>query len=81
VAGLSNLAGSGPEQGLRRLSWLSQWSIPLPSVLSFSSLIQLRSVKPAVSAQSHERHIGRAGRGQPKCRAYPDHGIRPVLSN
>jgi hypothetical protein len=30
AAGLSNLAGSGPQRGLRRLSWLDQWSMPLP---------------------------------------------------
>ena len=66
TAGLSNPAGSGPQRDLRRLSWPSQWSIPLPDVLSFGFLIQLRSVKPAGSVQPHERRTGRAGRGQPE---------------
>jgi hypothetical protein len=66
AAGLSNLAGSGLQRGLRRLSWLSQWSIPLPDELSFGSLVQLRSVKPAGSVQPHERRVGRAGRDQPE---------------
>jgi hypothetical protein len=66
AAGLSNLAGTGPVRGLRRPSWLSQWSTPLVDALSFGSLIQLRSVKPAGSVQSHERRAGRAGRGQPQ---------------
>ena len=59
-----NLAGSGPQRGLRRSSWLSQWSTPLVDELSFGSLMQLRSVKPAGSARSHERRTGRARRGR-----------------
>jgi hypothetical protein len=65
-AALSDLAGSGPERGLRRLSWVNQWSIPLPDVLPVGFLIQLHSVKPAGSVESHERRTGRAGRGQPE---------------
>jgi hypothetical protein len=64
AAGLSNLAGSGPEWGLRRLSRLGQWSTPLVDVLSFGSYILLHSVKPAESARSHERRTGRARRGR-----------------
>jgi len=51
VAGLSDLAGSGPKQGLWHLSWLDnsldQWSIPSLDVLPVGFLVQLRSVKPA----------------------------------
>jgi hypothetical protein len=66
VAGLSNLAGSGPERGLRRLTWVGQWSIPPLDVLPAGFPVQLRSVKPAGSVEPHERRPGRPGRGQPE---------------
>ena len=52
AAGLSDLAGSGPQRGLRRLSWLSQWSMPLLDVLPVGSLIELRGVKTCLVAPS-----------------------------
>ena len=64
--GRGGLCEIWPERSLRCLTWVGRWSIPLLGVLSFDSLIQLRSVKPAGSVQSHERHTGRAGRGQPQ---------------
>jgi len=66
AVGLSDLAGSGPERGLRRPSWLGQWSIPPLNVLPTGFPVQLRSVKPAGSVKSHERRTGQAGHGQPE---------------
>jgi hypothetical protein len=74
AAGLSNLAGSGPQRGRRRPSLPNQLSIPLVDVLSFGSLIQLLSVKPTGSVESHER-IARQDAASWKCRAYADDGI------
>ena len=64
--GRGGLCQIWPERGLRCPTWVGQWSIPLLGVLSFDSLIQLRSVKPAGSGQSHYRRTGRAGRGRPE---------------
>ena len=61
--GRGGLCQIWPERGLRRLTCVGQWSTPLLGVLSFDSLIQVRSVKPAGSVQSHDR---RAGRGRPE---------------
>ena len=64
--GRGGLCQIWPERGLRRLTWVGQWSTPLLGVLSFDSLIQLRSVKPAGSVQSYDRRTGRARRGWPE---------------
>jgi len=66
AAGLSSLAGSGLQRGLRRLIWVGQWSIPPLGALPVGSLVQPRSVKPAGRVGSHERRTGQVGRGQPE---------------